>query len=105
MNDRDLARQQESDRRDFLWELSTLRSITVDLRSATTYANQATNDNLAAWRSVRETAQGLRSHLNQGHSIRTSDVRRVRAQVIAGVGRGHTIQFAEQAAVQYGQDL
>lgn len=105
VHDRDLARQQASDRRDFHQELSTLRSIIVDLDSATRYAHQATHDNVEAWRTVRGTAYVLRSRLNQGGHIRTSDVRRVRAQVLAGVGRGHTVQFAGQAVAQYAQDL
>ncbi|KAJ5411024.1 uncharacterized protein N7487_005383 [Penicillium crustosum] len=86
-------------------ELNTLRSIIVDLTSAISYADQATHDNLEAWRSSRGMAQELRSRLNQGDHIRTSDVRRVRAQILAGVGRGHTVQFAGQAVARHIQDL
>ncbi|KAJ5878358.1 hypothetical protein N7455_001823 [Penicillium solitum] len=92
-------------RRNLLQELSTLRSIIVDLGPAILYADQATHDNLEAWRSVRGTVQGLRYRLSQGDQIRTSDVRRVRAQVLAGVGRGHTVQFAAQAVAQCIEDI
>lgn len=85
--------------------MSTLRSIIVDLGPAILYADQATHDNLEAWRSVRGTVQGLRYRLSQGDQIRTSDVRRVRAQVLAGVGRGHTVQFAAQAVAQCIEDI
>ncbi|KGO73088.1 hypothetical protein PITC_098190 [Penicillium italicum] len=37
-------------------------------------------------RSVRETVRGLRSRLGSGNAIRTSDIQRLRVQVLAGVG-------------------
>ncbi|KAL2701114.1 hypothetical protein AAEP93_007933 [Penicillium crustosum] len=105
VHDRDLARRLVNDHQNPLQELNTLRSIIVDLTSAISYADQATHDNLEAWRSSRGMAQELRSRLNQGDHIRTSDVRRVRAQILAGVGRGHTVQFAGQAVARHIQDL
>ncbi|KGO42405.1 Protein of unknown function DUF3716 [Penicillium expansum] len=100
-----LVRQRASDRQLFLLELLRLHAMITDIRTTTTYTRQAANDNIAAWRSVRETVRVVRSRLSSGNAVHTSEVRRVRAQVLAGVGRGHTIQNAEQEVAQYTQDL
>lgn len=105
VHDRDLARQLANDRRNLLQELSTLRSIIVDIGLAILYADQATHDNLEVWTSVRGRVQGLRYRLSQGDQISTSDLRRVRARVLAGVGRGHTVQFAAQVVAQCIEDI
>lgn len=103
--DQELARQRASDRRDFVCELNTLLSITEDLRIATTRTRQAGNDNLTAWNRVTDTAQGLRSRLRSGDLIRSSDIRRVREQVTAGVSRGNTVRSAEHEVRLYRQNL